>query len=168
MKPLLLVDGYNILGAWDAAVKNSWSIDEGRDKLTHALIDYAGYAGIEVVLVFDGHLSERRQRSRETMGDVTVVFTKQGETADQYIEACAHAHPKHRPLHVATSDLIEQVVVMGRGAIRLSARELLTQMQMVRTRGREAQAAQPLKRNTFASYLTPEQQERLERIRRER
>lgn len=169
MRPLLLVDGYNIIGAWPQAVREGWTVEESRERLQRALEDYAGYAGVEVILVFDGHRSDRRQRSRERFGALTCVFTKQGETADHYIEAVASNHPKQRPLQVATSDGVEQTVVMGRGAIRLSARELLGELAEVRTRGSRAHAAAPVSnRNPIEAQLPREQREKLERMRRQK
>ncbi len=169
MKPLLLVDGYNIIGAWPRAVKAGWTIEEARDRLQRALEDYAGYVGVEVVLVFDGHLSDRKQRSHEQHGALTLVFTKQGETADHYIEACAHNNPKYRPLQVATSDGTEQTVVMGRGAVRISARELLRELDEVRTRGTQAHVRPAvMQRNLLEERLSPEQREKLEKMRLER
>lgn len=141
MKPLLLVDGYNIIGAWPQAVREGWPVEEARLRLQTALEDYAGYAGVEIILVFDGHLSDRRKRSRERYGDLTCVFTKQGETADNYIEAIASNHPGYRPLQVATSDGVEQTLVLGRGAVRISARELLEEVREVRARGGKAHVA---------------------------
>ena len=168
MKPLLLVDGYNIIGAWPQAVHAGWTIEEARDRLLRAMQDYAGYTGTEVVLVFDGHLSDRRQRSMERVGDVSCVFTRQGETADHYIEATAAQTPRYRALQVATSDATEQTVVLGRGATRLSARELLGEMAEVRGRGKRAHAAPPtVQRNTLEARLTPAQREVLERMRRQ-
>ena len=169
MKPLLLVDGYNIIGAWPRAVREGWTVEEARERLQRALEDYAGYTGVEVVLVFDGHRSERRQRSRERAGAVTCVFTKQGESADHYIEAVADSHPKYRPLQVATSDGVEQTVVLGRGAVRISARELLNELAEVRTRGGREHAADPAtNRNPIEARLPPEQREKLERMRRQK
>lgn len=166
MKPLLLVDGYNIIGAWPQAVEQAWTIEESRIRLVHALEDYAGYAGVEIVVVFDGHRSDRKQRSKQHAGGVSVVFTKQGETADHYIEATASQNPRYRPLQVATSDRVEQTVVMGRGATRLSARELLAELRDVRARGR-VYASEPLvQQNTIEARLTPQQRELFERMRR--
>lgn len=168
MKPLLIVDGYNILGAWKLAEKRQWGIEEARDQLQHRLADYAGYTGCEVLLVFDGYQSDRKQRSQEQQGAVTVVFTKHGETADQYIEATATRHPRYRPLQVATSDGVEQTIVLGRGAVRISARELLQDIQHIRTQGSRETGRREIKRNTLESFLTPEQQEILEKMRRQK
>ena len=73
MKPILFVDGYNVIGAWPTAEREGWPLDESRDRLTHLLEDYAGYSGQEVVLVFDGHLGERMTTSVEERPTIKVV-----------------------------------------------------------------------------------------------
>lgn len=168
MKPLLLVDGYNIIGAWGEVKAHGWTMQEARDQLIHRLSDYAGYAEVEVVLVFDGLYSDRRQRTQERVAGVSVVYTKRGETADSYIEAAADAAPKYRKLRVATSDALEQVVTMGRGALRISARELLRDVGETRSRGRSLRSAASSGRNDLSSRLPPEQREALERMRRQK
>ena len=75
MKPLLIVDGYNVIGAWSEAEKNGWSLDESRDRLMRQLEDYAGFSGEEILLVFDGYQSERTTTTEEKHGDLTLVFT---------------------------------------------------------------------------------------------
>ena len=82
---LLLVDGYNVLGAWPELSKGK-PLADARDALIHRLHDYAGYSGQRVILVFDAWQSDRMQRSIEERGPLTVVFTQKGETADHYIE----------------------------------------------------------------------------------
>lgn len=168
LRPLLMVDGYNILGAWGAFKQNGWSLEEARDQLLHRLVDYAGYAGLAVLLVFDGHQTHRKQRTEETHGAVSLVYTRHGESADQYIEAAAGRHPKYRPLIVATSDSVEQTLVLGRGAVRISARELLRDIESARGQGQKVAAPAPVKGNTFESFLSPQQQAQLERLRREK
>lgn len=124
MKPLLIVDGYNVIGAWREANEQKWPLDECRDRLIHLLQDYAGYTGQEVLLVFDGYKADRRERSTETRGDMTIVYTRHGETADHYIERTCQLLPSYREARVASSDGIEQTLILGRGATRLSSREL--------------------------------------------
>lgn len=129
MKPLLIVDGYNVIGAWKEAEKAGWSMDECRDRLSRLLENYCGYTGEEAVLVFDGYRSDRKVRSEETSGSLTVVFTMQDETADSYIERYAAHVPKYRLVRVATSDGLEQSQVLSTGAVRLTSHELLRDMR---------------------------------------
>lgn len=167
MKPLLLVDGYNIIGAWPDATRKGWSVDECRDRLLHLLEDYAGETGEEVVLVFDGYQSERKQRSVDKLQHATVIFTKHGETADSYIERQVALCPKYRSVRVATSDGLEQSQVLANGAVRVSARELLRELKEHKVRQRQRQSHQSIvKRNPLFNHLSKEQAEQLEKIRR--
>ena len=120
MKPLLLVDGYNVIGAWSVPKAERLTIEESRERLVHMIADYAGFSGEEVVVVFDGHYTDRTTRSHMNAHGVEVVFTRHGESADNYIEAACAAAPRWRSVRVATSDAIEQTVTLGRGAVRIS------------------------------------------------
>ena len=168
MKPILFVDGYNVIGAWPEAEREGWPLDESRDRLTHLLEDYAGYSGQEVVLVFDGHHGDRPTASVETRSTITVVYTKHGQTADQYIEHSCGRLPVYREARVATSDHLEQTMILGRGATRLYSRELLRELSQTRSRGRAQHAEAADGRNPLFSTLNPEQRERLEQIRRQK
>lgn len=167
MKPLLIVDGYNVIGAWKEAARHGWTMDESRDRLQHLLQDYSGYTGEEVVLVFDGYQSDKRLTTEEKHGDLTLVFTKHGETADAYIERMVAQKPRYQEARVATSDGAEQAMVLGSGATRMTARELLRELQQLRRAGFDAHASPTtLHRSSLASRLPQEVQEALERLRR--
>ena len=166
MKPLLLVDGYNVIGAWDVPKKEHLSIDEARERLVHLIADYAGYSGEEVIVVFDGHYTDRMVRSHQAMHGVEVIFTKHAESADNFIEAQCAAAPKWRQVRVATSDSIEQTVTMGRGAVRISSREFLLQLTQTRNTGRVRMKEEKVSRGDIFSRLPPHQREIFERMRR--
>ena len=166
MKPLLLVDGYNVLGAWDVPKKEHLTIEEARERLTHLLADYAGYSGQEIVLVFDGHYTDRQTRSEMRRHGVTVVFTRHGESADNYIEAACDAAPKWRQVRVATSDALEQTVALGRGAVRVSSREFLLELSHVREGGRTRMREERPPRSDILSRLSPQQRELFDRMRK--
>lgn len=167
MKPLLIVDGYNVIGAWKEAARNGWTMDESRDRLQHLLQDYSGYTGDEVVLVFDGYQSDKRLTTEEKHGDLTLVFTRHGETADAYIERMVAQKPKYRVARVATSDGAEQAMVLGSGATRMTARELLRELRQLRQSGFDAHASpRTLNRSSLASRLPQDVQEALEKLRR--
>ena len=155
MKPLLVVDGYNIIGAWGEPEKQGWTMDECRDRLLHMLQDYAGYSGEEVELVFDGYLSDRRTRSVDEVGGVRVVFTMHAETADSYIERLVAHVPKYRQVRVATSDGLEQSQVLSTGATRLTARELLRELKQQRSAGFSQQHRGGLQRRSLEDRLSP-------------
>ena len=166
MKPLLLVDGYNVIGAWDVPKAEHLSIDEARERLVHLVADYAGYSGEEVIVVFDGHYTDRTTRSRSVVHGVEVVFTKHAESADNFIEAqCAQA-PRWRQVHVVTSDAVEQTVTMGRGAVRISSREFLLELTQVRAAGRGHMREEKVSRGDILSRLPPHQREIFDRMRK--
>ena len=167
MKPLLYVDGYNVIGAWTEAERESWPLDECRDRLLHLMEDYAGYTGQEVWLVFDGYRTERPVRTVEARDVLTVVYTKHGETADHYIERMCQQLPKYREARVATSDGVEQTLILGRGATRLSARELWRELSAVRSSGRDRHKAKPQSGGTsMTASLSAEQFAQLDELRR--
>ena len=139
-KRLLVVDGYNVLNAWRPSL-DSTSLADSREELARRLLDYAGFSGQEVILVFDAWMSDRMQRTEETTGPLTVVYTQKNETADHYIERLCDSRSRdveygRLEIRVATSDNVEQMVILGRGATRLSSRELLYEMDNVRREGR--------------------------------
>ncbi|MBQ8094529.1 MAG: NYN domain-containing protein [Clostridia bacterium] len=166
MKPLLLVDGYNVIGAWTLPQREHLTIEESRDRLIHMVADYAGYSGEEVIVVFDGHYTDRPMSTRMEQYGIQVVFTKHGESADNFIEAACEAAPKWRKVRVATSDSVEQTVTMGRGAVRVSSREFLIELSQVRTNGKRNMAEMPVSRGDLLTRLKPEQREIFDRMRK--
>lgn len=166
MKPLLLVDGYNVIGAWSVPKEEHLTIEEARDRLVHLIADYAGYTGEEVIVVFDGHYTDRPMRSRSTVHGVEVVFTRHAESADNFIEAQCEQAPKWRHVRVATSDAVEQTVTLGRGAVRISSREFLMELAQVRRTGRVRMSEEKVSRGDILSRLPPHQREIFERMRR--
>ena len=166
MKPLLIVDGYNIIGAWPEANRAGWPLDECRDRLIRQMENYAGYAGVEVVIVFDGYLSDRWERTEETRGSVTVVYTMHAETADSYIERRAAGVPRYRSVTVATSDGLEQSQVLSTGAIRLTARELWREMRQLQQEGLGHGTAHQPGKQSLSQRLPEDVRSRLERLRR--
>ena len=167
-RKLLIVDGYNVLNAWKSGL-DAQSLADGRDALALKLTDYAGFSGQEIILVFDAWLSDRMQRTEEKKGLLTVVFTQKNETADHYIERLCDnlAHDMEYgkvEVRVATSDNVEQTVVFGRGAIRISSRELLYEMDQVRRQGREGAKKTQSSHTTLIERLPEETRRRLEEM----
>ncbi|MDW0109974.1 NYN domain-containing protein [Sporosarcina aquimarina] len=131
-KDILLVDGYNIIGAWpELRELKRLKLAEARDRLIEQLAEYQAYKGWKVILVFDAYLVpgiENKQRR----ANVEVVFTRENETADERIEKLVSELLGRRvELHVATSDLTEQWMIFGQGALRISARELEIEMKEI-------------------------------------
>lgn len=170
-KRLLIVDGYNVINAI-RPVGGAEDLAHRRDELADRLMDYAGYTGQRVVLVFDAWMSDRLMRTSEERGPLTVVFTQKNETADHYIErlcdSCAQDVEYGRlEIRVATSDSVEQTVTFGRGAIRLSSRELLYEMNTVRSAAQEPKS-KVHRGNSILDRLPEEIRRRLDEMRRGR
>lgn len=121
-KEYLLVDGYNIIFAWDELKKDAHeSLDFARNNLIHRLCNYQGYAGVEIILVFDAYKVKKNPGSVEHHRNISVVYTKEAETADTYIERVSHELSKKHRVRVATSDGAEQMIILGGGALRVPA-----------------------------------------------
>lgn len=130
-KEILYVDGYNMIGAWPELVKlkNQDKLADARDRLLHELSNYAKYDGIEVKVVFDAQLVPGIQQQYNRY-NLTVVFTKEEETADTYIErVVGEENLLISNVYVATSDLAEQWMIFQKGANRKSANELYKDVQ---------------------------------------
>ncbi len=131
-KEYLFIDGYNILFAWDELKALAQEdLETAREKLMDILSNYAGYKNRDVVLVFDGYRVKGSRGSRAMRHNLLVVYTKENETCDMYIEALIHAVGKHDRVWVATSDSLIQLSVFRSGVLRLSARELKEEVTAV-------------------------------------
>ena len=121
----LLVDGYNIIFAWEELEElTKISLDSARGRLMEILSNYQGARKMNLILVFDAYRVKGNPGSVQTYHNIHVVYTKEAETADQYIEKVTHEIGKKHNVTVATSDGLEQLIIMGQGARRMSAREL--------------------------------------------
>lgn len=118
----VLVDGYNIIFAWDELkIIAQTNIDGARDRLLEILSNYQGYKGNTVIVVFDAYNVKRHSETIYKHNNVYVVFTKEAETADMYIAKTTHKMSSKYRVSVATSDALEQLIIMGHGALRMSA-----------------------------------------------
>ena len=118
----LLVDGYNIIFAWEELrALAAHNIDSARDKLMDILSNYQGSQGMTLILVFDAYKVRGNPGLVQTYHNIYVVYTKEAETADQYIEKTVHRIAREHQVTVATSDALEQMIIWGSGAMRMSA-----------------------------------------------
>lgn len=126
---ILLVDGYNIIGAWsELRVLKQEKLLDARDRLIELMAEYKAFTGIRVIVVFDAHLVPGIE-NKQKQSDVEVIFTRENEIADERIEKLTKELSGRRvQIHVATSDMTEQRVIFGQGALRKSARELEIEM----------------------------------------
>ena len=128
----LLVDGYNIIFSWDelnALAKES--LDAARHKLMDILCNYQGFQKCVLILVFDAYRVPGSPGSIEQYHNIHVVYTKEAETADMFIERVTHEIGRNRRVRVATSDGMEQIIILGHGALRVSARMFHEEVQNV-------------------------------------
>lgn len=130
---ILLVDGYNMIGAWPELEKlKENDLEDARDKLLDMLAEYQAFTGVMVYVIFDAH-QVPGLGATYSQYKLTIVYTKEKETADECIERlCSELFARRRHIYVATSDLVEQHVAFGKGALRLSARELLIDIKQNR------------------------------------
>ncbi len=129
MMDVLIVDGYNIIGAWpELRELKKTDFAAARDKLIEKMAEYKAYTGYRVIIVFDAHQVPGIEKKTKTH-NVEIIYTRENETADERIEKMANELNNIKTqVHVATSDYTEQWVVFGQGALRKSARELLNEM----------------------------------------
>ncbi len=128
----LLVDGYNIIFAWKELTElANMNLDAARNKLMDILCNYQGYKGCELILVFDAYKVKENKGEQLKYNNIHVVYTKEAETADMYIEKTTHELGRKHKVTVATSDALEQLIIMGQGAIRLSANGLKEEIEKV-------------------------------------
>lgn len=122
---LLIVDGYNVINAWPELIAIKDNLEYARDKLVEILSEYGAYRRCKTIIVFDAHMTTGKIVSQSQVGMLVVIYTKEGETADSYIEKMVYDLVRsNKRIYVVTSDWAEQMFVLGAGAYRISAREL--------------------------------------------
>lgn len=122
----ILVDGYNVIHAWDELEDIAQaSLDGAAGRLNDILCNYQAMEGISLMVVYDAYRVKGHQVEEKAYNNITVVYTKEAQTADQYIERYAHEHSSKYDITVITSDGLEQVIVTGNGAHVVSSREFL-------------------------------------------
>ncbi len=128
----LLVDGYNVIFAWDElAALAKENLESARLKLMDILCNYQGYTQYRLILVFDAYRVKGNPGEVQQYHNIHVVYTKEAETADMYIEKVSHELGRRYRVTVATSDALEQLIVIGQGAVRISSRELKLEVERI-------------------------------------
>ncbi len=166
----LLVDGYNIINAWsDLREISQTNFDNARTKLIEKLANYQGFKKVTVILVFDAYLVKGGSRSVVKQNGLSIVYTKEAETADNYIEKITKNMPKKYRVIVATSDALEQLIVMGYGAERMTPKELKEEIELTeKSISKKIINSRPVKNNLLMDNLDPEMQDFLENLRRQK
>ena len=160
----LLVDGYNVIYAWPELKKLAEShLDVARMRLLDILSSYQGVRNCQVIVVFDaygvvGHLEEVVDYH-----NIHVVYTKEAQTADEYIEKFAHDNKTRFNVTVATSDALQQIIIRGAGSLLLSARELKEEIETAEASARRSfEKSQPLRRSNLEEVVSPEVKKQME------
>jgi len=170
LKEILFIDGYNVINSWPnlKRIIEDNNIDESREKLIEILIEYQAYKKIHIVLVFDAYKVKNSIRKKEKFNNLEVIYTKEKETADTYIERKLDLIGRKYKVTVATSDNTLQQIVLSRGGIRLSSRELYYEVK--NTKNEIRRKNQKIKENDFIKTLdiNSETLKRLNNLRKKR
>ena len=165
-KEYLFIDGYNIINQWKTLKNYTESIENSRNKLIEDLIEYKAYKGINVIVVFDAHLVKGSNEKKEVISGVEVVYTKEHETADSYIEKQLDKIGREEIVQVATSDNSIQQIVLARGGTRISAEEMF--LEFNKTKQEIRRKTDNIRHNTtkISNVLDSKTLEKLESLRR--
>jgi len=165
---IIFVDGYNVINSWqDLKPLQEFSMEASRQKLVNIMQNYSGFTGNKIIIVYDGHLMAGNNGSREEHTNVSVVFTKTSETADNYIEKAVNKIGRKVNVAVVTSDNLEQQVVFQRGAARISAYEFYIEVKDFEDKIRKSgEKRYSEKRNQLGDSIEKSILEELEKIRR--
>lgn len=167
MQEYLLVDGYNVIFAWEELKELAKvSIEAARDKLMDILCNYQGYKKCVLILVFDAYKVEGYALEIQKYHNIHVVYTKEAETADQYIEKVVHHIGRKYHVTVVTSDGVEQVITMGQGGTRISSRDFLKEIEYTKKLIEEDNEKQRVSdRNYLFDHADEEFVKKMEKIR---
>ncbi len=166
----IFVDGYNVVNSWpDLKAIKEYSYESARQKLIDDLQNYSSYTGYKIILVFDAHKVPGSIEKKEKSGNLTIVFTKDGETADSYIERYVNNIGRKIEVMVVTSDSLEQQVTFQRGATRMSSLEFYHETKAVENAiKKKADKVKVNQRHLIEDRIEKSVLEKLEKIRRSR
>lgn len=168
---IIFIDGYNVLNSWPNLkdLKNI-SFDGARNKLVDILHNYGSYNDCKVILVFDGHkVAGNIENKEEINKNLSIVFTKDGETADAYIEKEVHSIGRRYEVSVVTSDWLEQQTIFQRGAVRMSSLEFYNEVIGLENKIRiKAENSMNSQKNNLGDNIDEDVLNKLEELRRSR
>jgi len=166
----LFVDAYNIINAWSELKELSkMELNMARDRLIEIMAEYQAYTGDKVIIVFDAHLVKGSIGKKEILYGLDIVYTKELETADSFIEKTIHVIGKNKKVRVATNDWVEQQIILGRGATRISARELKIEIENLKNdikRKNKKKKQNNENKGRLSEMLSEEILNKLEKLRR--
>lgn len=167
----LIIDGYNIINAWeDLRALAREDLEDSREKLIDEVIEYAEFSGYKAIIVFDAYNVKNSREKVEKREHITVVYTKEHQTADSYIEKFITTLSEYDDVKVVTNDYAEQQIIMGKGAARVSARELRLDIDNSKVKIKEKNVVfgKKIDRNRLDERLDKEILSKLENIRKKR
>ena len=167
MKEYLIVDGYNIIGAWpDLQELKENNLEHARVRLIEILAVHAALSKRKVIVVFDAYQVKKNNGSQEIIQGIEVIYTKENVTADMAIERLTAQIPKHEKVYVATSDRLQQETIWGKGAFRISAMELKREIDMTTQEHKPHYEPKAYVSNRLEDRIDPEVRRKLEMISR--
>lgn len=165
-KEYLFIDGYNIINQWSYYKDVSKNIENSRNKFIELLVEYQAYKGIRVVVVFDAHMVKGSLGKKEKVGGIEIVYTKERETADSYIEKELDRIGRYEKVQVATSDHFIQQIVMARGGTRISAYEMMIELENTKRDIRKKAEIQKKTLTNLNDVLDQRTLEKLDKLRK--
>lgn len=167
MKEYLILDGYNVINSWPKLkVLMNESLETARDELINIMAEYKAFKGINVIVVFDAYLVKGSMRNNEKLKGIEVVFTKERETADSYIEKLIVELSKKNRVAVVTNDWTEQQMVLGGGATRVPVREMILEFDQIKSKINKKIEVKKVQKDTLSDRIDSSILEKLEKFRR--
>ncbi|MCC5910796.1 MAG: NYN domain-containing protein [Clostridiaceae bacterium] len=167
MKEYLILDGYNIINAWDKLKHIAQqSLEEAREQLVEMMAEFQASKKADVIIVFDAHLVKASMEKKEKVKNVEVVYTKERETADSYIEKIIPELTKRNRVMVVTNDWTEQQMILGSGATRLSVREFILDYDATKKAIQKKTEDLRQEKDYLSNRIDPSVLEKLEKFRR--
>lgn len=170
MREYLILDGYNIINAWpELKLLMDESLEVARDGLVEKMAEYAAFKGTNVIIVFDAYLVKRNMGNNEKLKGLDIVFTKEKETADSYIERTIIdlSKNKRNTVAVVTNDWVEQQMVLGGGAIRVPVREMILEFEQIKNKIDKKIRAPKIHKETLFDRIDKTTLEKLKKFRRD-
>lgn len=168
---LVFVDGYNVLNSWpNLKSDKDYSFDGARENLVNIMHNYGSFSDCKVILVFDGYkVAGNLEKKEDVNKNLTIIFTKDGQTADSYIEKEVHSLGRKYEVYVVTSDWLEQQTIFQRGAVRVSSLEFYNEVmgteQIIRKKTEKSKSPD---KNHLQDNLDGDVLRKLENMRRSR
>lgn len=163
----LIIDGYNVINAWsDIFDLEAEPLEEARLKLQEIISNFQGFKDLNIIIVYDAHYNKNGQEKSEKYDNLTIIFTKENESADIYIERFVANMGNLHTIRVVTLDYLEQRIILSKGGIRVSPRELRQEIENTFKAENKRERTKPRHANSIAAHLSPQVLEILEKIRR--